>query len=174
MSVSAEIRPAQLPLPGGRPDATVRLHPLLAGEVRVPPGLLERPEGRFATLRGLGVGRSRRDWVWLPVPAFLVEHPAAGPILIDAPGGGKLVVLAPAPDAGPHAGAARAALENLARTLSIEWARHAIRTTTIAPGPRTRADDVAALVVYLGSPAGDYFSGCVFSLDAVGPEGRAR
>ena len=83
MSVSAEIRPAQLPLPGGRPDATVRLHPLLTGEVRVPPGLLDRPEGRFATLRGLGVGRSRRDWVWLPVPAFLVEHPAAGPILID-------------------------------------------------------------------------------------------
>jgi N-acyl homoserine lactone hydrolase len=83
VSVSAEIRPAQLPLPGGRPGATVRLHPLLTGEVRVPPGLLERPAGRLATLRGLGVGRSRRDWVWLPVPAFLVEHPGAGPILID-------------------------------------------------------------------------------------------
>jgi N-acyl homoserine lactone hydrolase len=83
VSVSAEIRPAQLPLPGGRPGATVRLHPLLTGEVRVPPGLLERPAGRFATLRGLGVGRSRRDWVWVPAPAFLVEHPGAGPILVD-------------------------------------------------------------------------------------------
>ena len=105
--------------------------------------------------------------------AWVVARAAATEVMIDAPDGGKLVVLAPAPDAGPHAGAARAALENLARTLSIEWARHAIRTTTIAPGSRTRADDVAALVVYLGSPAGDYFSGCMFWLDAVGREGRA-
>ncbi|MFL5819338.1 MAG: N-acyl homoserine lactonase family protein [Solirubrobacteraceae bacterium] len=83
MSVSAEIRPSQLPLPGGRQGATVRLHPLLTGEVQVPPGLLERPDGRFATIRGLGLGRGRGGWVWLPVPAFLVEHPGAGAILVD-------------------------------------------------------------------------------------------
>ena len=34
----------------------------------------------------------------------------------------------------------------------------------IAPGEKTSVDDVAALVAYLASPAGDYFSGCRFSL----------
>jgi citronellol/citronellal dehydrogenase len=84
--------------------------------------------------------------------------------------GGKLVVLAPPVDAGRHSGAVRAGLENLARTLSIEWSRYRIRTTTIAPGPGSRAADIAALVVYLASPAGDYFSGCVFSLDGTRPQ----
>jgi citronellol/citronellal dehydrogenase len=84
--------------------------------------------------------------------------------MIEAEGGGKIVFVAPAPDAGLHAEVARAALENLARTLSIEWSRHAIRTTAILPGARTTDDDVSGLVAYLASPAGDYFSGCVFSL----------
>jgi citronellol/citronellal dehydrogenase len=101
--------------------------------------------------------------------AWVVARAAATRAMIDAPGGGKIVVLAPPPGAGKHAGAARAALENLARTLSIEWSRHRIRTTAIAPGDRTSGDDVAWLVAYLASPAGDYFSGCVFSLDAVAP-----
>jgi glyoxylase-like metal-dependent hydrolase (beta-lactamase superfamily II) len=26
---------------------------------------------------------SRSDWFWIPIPAFVVEHPGAGPILID-------------------------------------------------------------------------------------------
>lgn len=78
-----EPRPAQLPLPGGQEEATVRLHPLLSGEMLAPPGLLERPSGPARTLRGLGVGRSRSDWVWLPIPAFLIEHPGAGPVLVD-------------------------------------------------------------------------------------------
>ena len=77
---------------------------------------------------------------------------------------GKLVLLAPAPDAGPHAEAARAALENLSRTLSIEWARFQIRTTTITPGADTTTDTVAALTAYLISPAGDYFSGARLDL----------
>jgi N-acyl homoserine lactone hydrolase len=81
--MSVEPKPAELPLPGGRPEATVRLHPLLSGEMGSPPGLLARPAGRFAVPRGLGVGRSRRNWVWVPVPAFLVEHPGAGPFLVD-------------------------------------------------------------------------------------------
>jgi N-acyl homoserine lactone hydrolase len=83
VSVTAESRPAQLPLAGGRAEATVRLHPLLSGEMRSPPGLLERPFGRLERLRGLEVGRSRRNWIWVPVPAFLVEHPGAGPLLVD-------------------------------------------------------------------------------------------
>jgi NAD(P)-dependent dehydrogenase (short-subunit alcohol dehydrogenase family) len=77
---------------------------------------------------------------------------------------GRVVYLAPPPDAGEHAGAACAGLDNLARTLSIEWARHRITTVTIAPGTRTMAGEVAALVAYLASPAGAYFSGCLLDL----------
>jgi NAD(P)-dependent dehydrogenase (short-subunit alcohol dehydrogenase family) len=79
----------------------------------------------------------------------------------------RIVYLAPAPDAGEHAGAACAGLENLARTLSIEWARHGVNTVTIAPGAETPAGEVAALTAYLASPAGAYFSGCL--LDLRGP-----
>jgi NAD(P)-dependent dehydrogenase (short-subunit alcohol dehydrogenase family) len=81
--------------------------------------------------------------------------------------GGRIVYLAPRPHAGEYADATRAALENLARTLSIEWARHAITSVAIAPGEDTAADEVAALVAYLASPAGAYFSGCL--LDLRGP-----
>ncbi len=79
----------------------------------------------------------------------------------------RIVYLAPAPDAGEHAPAACAGLENLARTLSVEWARHGIVTVTVAPGVQTPAGEVAALVAYLASPAGAYFSGCL--LDLRGP-----
>jgi NAD(P)-dependent dehydrogenase (short-subunit alcohol dehydrogenase family) len=82
-------------------------------------------------------------------------------------GGGKVVLLAPAPAAGEHAGAVAAALENLARTLSVEWARYGIRPTAVLPGDATVADEVALLAAYLASPAGDYFSGCAFRLGAV-------
>jgi NAD(P)-dependent dehydrogenase (short-subunit alcohol dehydrogenase family) len=78
--------------------------------------------------------------------------------------GGKLVLLGPRPRDGAHAGALGAALENTARTLSIEWARHAIRTTAVLPGDATGDEDVAQLVAYLASPAGDYFSGCAFAM----------
>ncbi len=81
--------------------------------------------------------------------------------------GGRIVYVAPEPEAGEHAEAACAGLENLARTLSIEWARHGITTVTIAPGAGTTAGEVAALTAYLASPAGAYFSGCL--LDLRGP-----
>ncbi|HUO73707.1 MAG TPA: hypothetical protein VMU39_23250 [Solirubrobacteraceae bacterium] len=77
---------------------------------------------------------------------------------------GKVVLIAPPPDAGPHSGAARAALENLARTLSIEWSRYGITTTAILPGAGTGEDAVDDLVAFLLSPAGDYYSGCRFEL----------
>ncbi len=83
VGMSTEPKPAELPLPGGRPGATVRLHPLLAGEMLAPTGFLERPTGRLAVVRGLEIGRSREDWTWLPIPAFVIEHPGAGPILVD-------------------------------------------------------------------------------------------
>jgi hypothetical protein len=76
----------------------------------------------------------------------------------------RVVYLAPAPNAGEHAPAARAGLENLARTLSVEWARHAINVVTIAPGVHTAAEEVAAITAYLASPAGNYFTGCLLDL----------
>lgn len=79
----------------------------------------------------------------------------------------RILYLAPAPGAGDSAGAARAGLENLSRTLSTEWARHEITVVTIAPGDTTAAGEVAALCAYLASPAGAYFSGCL--LDLSGP-----
>ncbi len=91
--------------------------------------------------------------------------------------GGRIVYIAPPVDAGEHADAARAGLENLARTLSIEWARHAITAVAIAPGgvgpTRSAADiagEVAALSAYLASPAGAYFSGCLLDLRGPGPQ----
>jgi NAD(P)-dependent dehydrogenase (short-subunit alcohol dehydrogenase family) len=80
--------------------------------------------------------------------------------------GGKLVLLGPRPRDGVHAAALGAALENTARTLSIEWARYAIRSTAVLPGDATADEEVATLIAYLASPAGDYFSGCAFSLSA--------
>ncbi len=77
--------------------------------------------------------------------------------------GGKIVLIAPGP-AGEYAQAARAGLENLARTLSVEWARHLITVTAIASGANTTGEQLGALVSFLASPAGDYFSGCRFDL----------
>ena len=78
--------------------------------------------------------------------------------MIDADAGGKLLLIAPPPsDAGAEA--ARAGIENLARTLSVEWSRHGIRTAALLPGAATAPEDVAELVAFLASRAGDYYSG---------------
>ena len=84
---------------------------------------------------------------------------------------GKVVVIAPRPTAGAFADAARAALESLARTLSVEWARYGITATVITPGTDTTDEQIAELVCFLVSPAGDYFSGCRFSLGVTASAG---
>jgi citronellol/citronellal dehydrogenase len=109
-----------------------------------------------------------------------VTRALANRAFLPAARGGRIVYLAPPPDAGEHADAARAGLENLARTLSIEWARHGITAVAIAPGgaaadgtdtaTAAMAGEVAALTAYLASPAGAYFSGCL--LDLRGPGAR--
>jgi glyoxylase-like metal-dependent hydrolase (beta-lactamase superfamily II) len=81
--VIAEAQPAQLPLPGGREGATVRLHPLMTGELPGPPAWFEREEGRLAGLHAAGLRVDRATFMRIPVPAFLVEHPGAGALLID-------------------------------------------------------------------------------------------
>jgi citronellol/citronellal dehydrogenase len=99
-----------------------------------------------------------------------VTRAVANLALLPAGRGGRIVYLAPAPDAGMHADAARAGLENLCRTLSIEWARHGLTAVTVAPGLGTTSGELATLAAFLASPAGAYFSGCL--LDLRGAAGR--
>jgi citronellol/citronellal dehydrogenase len=111
------------------------------------------------------------------------------------PQGGKIVNVTLSPHHGlpgmAHSSAARAAVENLTRVLSIEWARFGIRLTALAAGhfatdtlmtkyPQQVVEGVAGtvplgrlgteeefawLVAYLASPAGDYLSGAILTID---------
>jgi citronellol/citronellal dehydrogenase len=126
---------------------------------------------------------------------WLMTHAVATRAMIPDSRGGKIVNVTLSPHHGlpgmAHSSAARAAVENLTRVLSIEWARFGIRLTAVAPGPmatetlRTKypkpvvegvagtvplgrlgsEEEFAWLVAYLASPAGDYFSGAVLTLD---------
>jgi citronellol/citronellal dehydrogenase len=89
-----------------------------------------------------------------------------------------------------HASAARAAVENLGRTLAIEWGRHGIRTVTVTPGViRTEGldgygeeavaewerevplgrlgspEEIASVIGFLASPGGAYVSGATIVVD---------
>jgi N-acyl homoserine lactone hydrolase len=75
--------PARLPLPGGQAGASVALQPLLCAEMSGPLGWFHRTPGPTAALKALGIGISAEQRIAVPIVAFLVEHPAAGPILID-------------------------------------------------------------------------------------------
>lgn len=109
---------------------------------------------------GVGGLRAAVDGAWSTVLAVA----SGGWLVDDAGAGGKIVLLAPRADAGEHAGAAGAALESVARTLAVEWARFGVRATVVVPGPRASEQDIGALVAFLASAAGDYFSGCRFTL----------
>jgi len=107
--------------------------------------------------------RAALDLAWVTVravanAAFIPGTPSSG--------GGKVTLIAPhaAPAGDPAVAGARAATENLARTLSIEWARHGIATVAITPGADSDDAQLAALAAFLASPAGDYFSGCRLAL----------
>ena len=120
--------------------------------------------GRFAAApqEGLAPLRAAADDAWVAARA------AGTAMMIDGAGGrqdrparsaARRRTRTPRPT--------RAALENMARTLSIEWARYDIRVAAIHPGASTPPAEVAALVAYLASPAGDYFSGCRFDVGGV-------
>jgi citronellol/citronellal dehydrogenase len=125
---------------------------------------------------------------------WLMTHAAATKAFIPQ-GGGKVLSVTLSPHNGMpgmvHSGAARAAVENMMRTLAIEWARFGIKTVALAAGhfatetlltkyPREvvdnvarsiplqrtgRAEEMAWLVAYLASPAGDFFSGTTITID---------
>lgn len=127
------------------------------------------------------------------IGTWLMTHAVAIRSMIPGDGG-KIISVTLSPHHGlpgmAHSSAARAAVENLMRVLSIEWARFNIRTTAIASGhfrtealkkypepvqagvartiPLQRlgeAEEQAWLVAYLASPAGDYYSGAIFTID---------
>jgi len=89
-----------------------------------------------------------------------------------------------------HTGAARAGVENLTMTLSVEWAQHQITVNAVAPGvikssgtmkyppelieiarkntPLKRVgteDEVAAAITYLLSPAAGFITGATLAID---------
>jgi hypothetical protein len=103
--------------------------------------------------------------------AWIATRGVATSALIPA-GAGKVVLIAPRPRGGSLATATRAGLENLARTLSVEWARYGLTTVALAPGDRTTDEELAELAGFLVSPAGDYFSGCVLELGSYAPLSR--
>jgi NAD(P)-dependent dehydrogenase (short-subunit alcohol dehydrogenase family) len=118
--------------------------------------LLWDGQGAFAARDGVDAVRVALDGAWL----------AIRPVATQAmEGGGLVLLLAPVPGDAHHE-AARSGLENLARTLSIEWSRLAVRPVVILPGAATTPAEVAELVAFLASPAGAYYSGCAFALGA--------
>jgi NAD(P)-dependent dehydrogenase (short-subunit alcohol dehydrogenase family) len=127
------------------------------------------------------------------IGTWLMSHAVATKAMIPQEGG-KIISVTLSPHHGlpgmAHSSAARAGVENLMRVLSIEWARFNIRTTAIATGhfrtdalkkypepvqagvartvPLQRlgeAEEQAWLIAFLASPAGDYYSGDVITID---------
>jgi N-acyl homoserine lactone hydrolase len=80
VTAAAEPEPATLPLAGGKDDATVRVHPVTTGTAMYPVDAFYRRGGRLAALHALGF---RSEKVEIPIPAYIVEHPGAGLMLID-------------------------------------------------------------------------------------------
>ena len=125
---------------------------------------------------------------------WLMSYAAATKAFIPQ-GGGKIMSVTLSPHNGMpgmvHSGAARAAVENMMRTLAIEWARFGVKTCSLAAGhfatetfltkypqvvidnyERTiplgragRPEEMAWLVAYLASPAGDFTSGTTITID---------
>jgi N-acyl homoserine lactone hydrolase len=83
MKVHVEAKPLHEPLASGTPGASVSVEPLIAGSVTWPRTMMERPGGRFETLKLLRALITGEPAMTVPCPAFLIRHPSAGTILID-------------------------------------------------------------------------------------------
>jgi len=83
MKVRVEPKPLHEPLAGGTPGSTVTVEPMVAGRVTWPQTMMERPGGRFETLKLLRSLITGNPAATVPVPSFLIRHPSAGAILVD-------------------------------------------------------------------------------------------
>jgi NAD(P)-dependent dehydrogenase (short-subunit alcohol dehydrogenase family) len=94
-----------------------------------------------------------------------------------------------------HTGAARAGVENLVKSLAIEWALHGLRVNAVAPGNNIRSsgtaqygeqmleltrratpikrlgtpEEVARVIIFLASSMNDFITGSVFTVDGGQP-----
>ena len=101
-----------------------------------------------------------------------------------------------------HAGAAKSGIQNLMKTLSVEWGKFGIRANWVSPGPIEgtegvdrliiqqgladqvkeriplgtfgEGDDIANAVVYLSSATGRYVSGTGLAVDGGSQWDRGR
>jgi N-acyl homoserine lactone hydrolase len=64
-------------------DVSLRLHPILSGEIELRVMNPRPPRRGPAKLPRTLVGSLARKPGWYPVPVFLVEHPTEGPFLVD-------------------------------------------------------------------------------------------
>ena len=127
------------------------------------------------------------------VGTFNVIHAVANKAMIPQRSGRIVNVIANILRGFPgmaHTGAARAGVENLTRSLAVEWAPHNIQVTAVAPGtivssgtdryppellvkarnetPAHRLgtpEEVSHLVTYLASDAADYITGATLYID---------
>jgi hypothetical protein len=149
---------------GAHPSVTARLEAQGAAVVGLdgarPDTLVVDAAPAFADAAGGYDGlRAGLDGAWAATRTVAAAH------WIDTGAGGQVVLLAPPAGSGRLAGALAAGLENLARTLGTEWARHRVTTVAVLPGARTERDTVADLVAWLASPAGAYLTGTALTLD---------
>jgi citronellol/citronellal dehydrogenase len=94
-----------------------------------------------------------------------------------------------------HTGAARAGVENLTRSLAVEWAAHGIGVNAVAPGNNIRSsgtaqygddvlelarkatpvkrlgtpEEVARVILFLASDRNDFITGAVYGVDGGQP-----
>ena len=83
VKVRADAIPLEEPLAAGVEGASVVVEPLEAGRAIQPAEFFESTGGFMAWRKAYGFGVPKSGYMDLPVPAYLVHHPGAGPILID-------------------------------------------------------------------------------------------